>query len=515
MPNLGNRVIFNFIYGALRFICSVPLLFIITPLMIHTLGIECYGVWSLLSVIAVYTQFCEFGMTKALTKHVADFSAQGNTEGINQILNTALALYGLLGGTGLVLILALNKVLATVLFKFPPELMKEGAFVLNIIAVVFFLNVLAGFFGSILGGLQRLDISNKLLIIYQLADAALTAFVLISGYGLRGLALSKLMSAILLFSCNLWAITRVVHHFHFNLHLFERTMVKGLVLYGLNVQIGSVVAILADAGVKLLIRHMVSVAAVSALEIASRLLNQIRGVFLAGLASILPAAASLNYAQDKERLRMLHHRATRYLVLGLVPIGAIVSVLASPFIRLWLGPELDVVVSTLRLLIWSSIISIIGVPAYEILSGTDQIRVATRISVFTGLLTCTSAAGAGILWGFHGIVSGLAISLVVSSILTLHFCNRLIGVRFRDLLSSMPWKALPGAVLVAILLWSAQNGRTFEGFSGWLLLFVFSITGAMLYVTIVYLSKTFDELDKKLISILINTRLVKTQTGNI
>src|SRR5437868_8623633 len=100
---IARNIFFNFAgYGL-----NIAVAFFITPLTVHRLGQEAYGIWALIQQLMAYTTLCEFGLRIAVTRKVAQSAALGDHENINKALSTASLMLLLpaalvLAGTGLI-----------------------------------------------------------------------------------------------------------------------------------------------------------------------------------------------------------------------------------------------------------------------------------------------------------------------------------------------------------------------------------------------------------------------------
>src|SRR5262249_34765549 len=83
--------------------------FVLMPFLVHRLREETYGLWILIASLTSYFNLFDLGVCNAVGWNIAYHRGKGDREGVNAILNTALAI---LAGVGGVVLLATFAVLA-------------------------------------------------------------------------------------------------------------------------------------------------------------------------------------------------------------------------------------------------------------------------------------------------------------------------------------------------------------------------------------------------------------------
>jgi len=66
---------------------------ILTPVMIHYLGRNVFGVWSLAGPVTLYAPLILLGVSGAITRFVAAYMAQDDHDSMNATVNTARAYF--------------------------------------------------------------------------------------------------------------------------------------------------------------------------------------------------------------------------------------------------------------------------------------------------------------------------------------------------------------------------------------------------------------------------------------
>ncbi len=119
----------------LRVGLAVPVYLILTPLVIHKLGVEMFAVWSFTTVIIGFMSLTEFGFKNSLIY----FSANKLQDrlAVNTHFNVALIIYAVMAIIVLISVLLTKEMLVTSVFKVATNLRPSAEFVLWITAVSF------------------------------------------------------------------------------------------------------------------------------------------------------------------------------------------------------------------------------------------------------------------------------------------------------------------------------------------------------------------------------------------
>ncbi len=90
---LGTKIIRNVVAGGLRYLFVAPIPFIMTPLILGKIGVRGYGTWAVFLAINGLTSLADLGLVGTLSKFVAEYHAQRDTDALRRVLNSGLALF--------------------------------------------------------------------------------------------------------------------------------------------------------------------------------------------------------------------------------------------------------------------------------------------------------------------------------------------------------------------------------------------------------------------------------------
>ncbi len=188
---LGQQIIRNIMFGGLRYVFVVPIPFVMTPLILHKIGVAGYGTWAVFLAINGLTSLADLGLVGTLSKFVAEYHARRDFLALARLLNSGLGLFLLLDIVVSVTLWLAAPQLANNLFRGNTLPAAELIVLLRWFLVVIAANILTQLFASVTTGLQRLDLTNVIAAANLLLSAFLGALLLLKGWGLRGLLQSS------------------------------------------------------------------------------------------------------------------------------------------------------------------------------------------------------------------------------------------------------------------------------------------------------------------------------------
>ncbi len=337
---LGRQIARNSALGLVGRFTSVLGWTLIAPWMLHVLGSERFGLWSLFSIFSSLALTFDLGLQGALTKYVAEHRAGDGRGPTRALLGMGLALYvtlGLLlfGGAALLRGPLLD------FFRIAPELRSEAGGALLLAAAATLTLNLSQYGGAVLGGLQRLDRWSQISMAGTFVQIAVSALALRLGGGVTHLlAVSATVNLVAAGVSAAWA------------HRLDPTLTpvftgwtaplwRGLGGFSLAMQVIGVGLLLQFQLDKVLFGRWVGLTAVAEYELAYRVAFGAWALPALLLPPLLPAAAHLHAAGDRDGVVALLRRATRYVLALALPLAAGLVALSPNLLAAWLGPGHD------------------------------------------------------------------------------------------------------------------------------------------------------------------------------
>jgi O-antigen/teichoic acid export membrane protein len=306
------------------------------PQIVHSLGVERFGVLSLAWVALWYFGLVDLGLGRATTKFVAAALSRNETQQIPPIAWTSLTTQCLLGILGALLTIVVTPFLVGNVFNISGDLVDESILMFYILAIALPLVVCTGTLRGILEGSQRFDLVNCVKIPTNSMVFLLPAVATALGLGLPGVGLSLLVTIIL----------TAAPYYLLCLRLFpaigtavkpSRELVIPLIRFGGWVTLSTMLVPVLIYSDRLIISTVISVAALAyytaAYEVAARLLV----IPLSVGSALFPAFSAV--AQERDGVERLYARSTKHLLLMMGPITIVAVLFAGEFLRIWLGED--------------------------------------------------------------------------------------------------------------------------------------------------------------------------------
>ena len=404
-----NRIFRNSLINILQVAVVTPVFFLLIPYTISKIGKDGYGLFALVGVMASYQVFVEMGFANTLVRFVAQSMASNRPGLVSEYLSTTLTFF--LAVT--VIFYLVIHLLAPVIADLIPGIREDRRLVtelLRIAAISALINVVSGLFKSVLDGIQRMDISNLIVMVQVILSAIGTVVMLELGFGIRGLFLNALFFSVVSLVANILVSRKMVKY---RLRLsFSRQRFREMFSYSVHLQLSSLLFFWIDPVNKILITWFLPISYVGYYDIAVKISGRITSLIRSGLASIFPAATEKHEQSGSEGIDMLRIKSLKYLY-PLVSILYVIGFVITPaFVILWLGKDLQVTVWAILIMLIGSFFSILATPAYILLMGAGFSKDNLKVQVQTSIANIAGIAVFAGLFGFYGFCIGYAVSMI-------------------------------------------------------------------------------------------------------
>ncbi len=305
------------------------------PLLIRSIGAERFGILSLAWVLIGYLSLFDLGLSRALTKLVAEKLGQGRHEDIPELIWTAV---WMMLALGIIVAIASGLCLPFVVRKFlniPDNLEQETlkAFYLLILTLPMVIPSIG--LRGVLDAFERFDLSNAVRIplgIYTfLSPLAVIPFSQ-SLFPIVGvLVIGRLASCV----AHLIFCFRIVPEMTRNIAL-NRNMIAPLFRFGSWMTVSNIVQPLMVYSDRFLIGSLVSMSAVAYYATPNEVITKL-WLFPIALTGVFFPAFSSTFVQNREHTVLLFDKGLKYIFAAVYPACLIIIVFAKEGLLLWLG----------------------------------------------------------------------------------------------------------------------------------------------------------------------------------
>jgi O-antigen/teichoic acid export membrane protein len=412
---LSAKIMRSVLSGGLRSFLVAPVPFFLTPLILRKIGAQGYGTWAVFLAINGMTSLADLGLVGTLSKFVAEHYARRDDTALNRLLNTGLAVFGLLSLVLVGLLWAGSSLVVRLLFRGSSMNGPELVIFFHYFLVIIALNISTLLFSSVTTGMQRLDLTNFMSAFSVLCAAAVSAVLLLGGWGLRGLVYGQTCAGVLTLLGYLILVRRLLPGVRWNPLHVDVSEAKHIFSFSLRLYFTQAAVAVHNNIEKILLASLVSVPAAGWYDIANDLALKIRGAIGVVLSPIMPAASELGALKDDRRLAELYYRAHKYLAFVGVPVVCYVGLVSARFVQLWIGPNFKMIALPLAVLVFVNFFNLTSGPGFLIFAGNGNLAAGMRSAVVGLVLNAGLSLILIYRYGFSGAVMGTSVSLIFAT----------------------------------------------------------------------------------------------------
>lgn len=490
---LFRRAFWNTVSNYIGKIVTLGVGFVLTPLLLHGLGAETYGLWVLAGSVVAYGGLLDLGIASALTKYIAEFRAKGQVQDARDLVATALSLYLMLA----VVVIGLGAALAfffPFIFNVSPEQRTEAVWLVFVASIGVGLAIPCATPTAILRGLHRFDIINALNVVGTMLSFFATLAILFLGGSVVAIVAANIALTLVMQIPVLWVIHRLAPDLQFHRLGLRRALVRRVASFSSSLFLLNVAGRLQAKTDEIVIGVFLPVAQVTPYAISHRL-SDVAKIFTDQFTKVLlPLASELHAENDRGRLRALYVISTRVTIASFMPFGCILAILAAPLLSVWVGETYAPYAPLVVILTLAGLVDMSQWSASHVLQGMARHQPLAYMSIGSGIANLILSAILIQPFGLVGVALGTLIPTTVESFgLVMPYAMRVVGVSKRQALteiflpSGLP--ALPTASLLYLLREMFQP-------DGWIVLGALGLVGIGVYVS-VYLVVGASELERR------------------
>jgi O-antigen/teichoic acid export membrane protein len=354
----ARQILLNTITSYFREGVDTLVFLVITPFLIHRLGREAFGLWSLLWAYLSLLALIDMGFGTSVVKTVADARGRNDVDRLGRVICTLFWWYvGL--GVAMLLLVGLSIPVFNTVFAIAPEHRRTVQVVLAILGLRSALCMPLGMFRGVLLGQQRATVVNVHKILGSLGYFVAVLLLVRRWPDLRVLALLNLGLGVGPFLAMFLHARRSVPGMSLSPRRFDRSILKdasSFSVYFMLIQVSSVIATRVDS---LIIKAFMPLEMVGVYAIAMRLSEKAAQFCTLLFKALTPVVAELTGAGEQQNLRAVWLKGAKLSTAFAMPLLVGLFVLAEPLINAWTGPEFREAVPALRWLLAAALTGVI------------------------------------------------------------------------------------------------------------------------------------------------------------
>lgn len=330
--SLRRNTAWNLAGNGLPFLLGV----ITIPYLIKHIGVESFGILTLIWGLIGYFSLFDFGLGRALTQQVAARLVSDDRANIPHLVNSGVlftAATGLLGG---LLLLILAQPLATVWLKVSPALQSETMQCFLISALGIPLTTIATGLRGVLEAYEDFKVVNFIRIGLGAASFGLPALcVMFIGPSLVWVVISLVVTRLLVLLAYFMLVTQKLAQQWWKSRSSTGD-IKNLLSFGAWMTVTNIIGPLMVTADRFVISATLGAAAVAYYTVPFEALIRVLIIPTAVSVSLFPRLAA-QFVTDIDRTRVLYYRSIKIVALILLPICLVIASGSHWGLSLWLG----------------------------------------------------------------------------------------------------------------------------------------------------------------------------------
>ena len=330
---LVRNTLLNFIGQAAPLVIA----FFAIPILIKGLGIDRFGVLTLAWMVIGYFSLFDLGISRALTKFVAERLGVGQEEAIPALVWTTIFLMLIFGVVGTLVVGLLSPWLVRRALNIPMALQIETLYAFYVLAFSIPVVIITAGIRGVLEAHQRFGLINAVHVTMGVLTFLAPLMVLVFSKSLLAmvafLAAGRLLVLLIYLSLCFYVVPAIRHGL-----AVQRSVVAPFLRFGGWITITNIVSPVMVYLDRFLVAALVSIAAVAYYVTPYSVVTSLWHVPYAIVGVLFPAFAT-SFVQDPRRTALLFNRGVKYVFLAVFPITLLIVAFARQGLDLWLGKE--------------------------------------------------------------------------------------------------------------------------------------------------------------------------------
>lgn len=304
-------------------------------------GQSLLGVWDLSWSMVSHISLLSLSVAAAVNRYVARYRSARDWQSLNEAFNSCLTLLGAGMVIGFAGALVCYVALPYVLVDADPQTLLSGQWVVLILASSAAVQILGGGFNGVITGCERFDVLNLIRGTRDFLILLGMLGLLLSGFGLVGLACVRLGGDLCGEVAKFWAAKRLCPQLRISPAFFRRSVAKEMLGFGGKAALQNIARAALYYTNSILVAFFLG-APVLAVFSRQRALVMHLMRFVKQYAQVfIPRSSSMDAQNDSEGLRRMTIEASKYGLYVTLPLSLAFIVLGGPLLNVWMGEEYE------------------------------------------------------------------------------------------------------------------------------------------------------------------------------
>jgi O-antigen/teichoic acid export membrane protein len=307
------------------------------PVIKRTLGTDRLGIISLAWVVVGYFGFFDLGLSRAITKLVAERLGQQRAKEIPSLVWTSLFLMAGIGLVGALATFFLSPWLVYHPLRIPAELQHETLYSFYWLSLSIPVVVVTAGLRGVLEALQRFRLATAIRVPMGVFTYLSPVLILPFSHSLVPIMAILVLGRTIAGLAHLWACFAAMPALRRSCS-FHASAVGPLFRFGTWMTVSNIVGPLMVSFDRFLIGSLISVSAVAYYAVPYEVVTRL-SLIAGALVGVLFPAFSTALEADRARLIFLYECGVKYIFLALFPFTLVLIAFAPEALRFWLGND--------------------------------------------------------------------------------------------------------------------------------------------------------------------------------
>lgn len=406
MSVIKKKLLTNSFWNWIHYFITVAVTFIVSPILVNSLGSEGYGLWTIVGSLIGYYGLMDVGIRNALVRFVAKYKGEDNINKLNEFVNACFAIFSC-AALVVFILTALTTYMLPLMFDFNTDLLSDARLTVLFLGIGFALQFPLNALSGILVGIQRYDITSKIWIVVCIVQNILYVIVLKNGMGIVAIAILNSVSGLFAYTAMACFGWKLVPGLKITLKIPLRSTIRELFSYSSYVFIIGIAGRIFNYTSPIVIGRLLGMTSVAYYAIPVSLLSYANSIVLNFCRVLQPYASNSEASGKKQEISETALWSVRISLIIYAPVFILVCLFGTDFIGIWIGKSFsEGAAGVLPVLALAYVFAIAEMPLENILMGMGAVRVISFIligeaviSLILMLILIRSMGIVGAAWG--------------------------------------------------------------------------------------------------------------------
>lgn len=433
---MRKTLVINSFSGTVQVLITVVLVLFTIPIFVHQLGTELFGVYSLLLLIGNLSSLANLGINASLIKFISE---QGkSTESDYDIIVSLIILSTIIICLS-TLALFFEKFIMTNVLAIKSEFINNETIGLYNYLILSNIIMFIGQIGTaILDALQKIYLTNLFQLIYSFLYWGLMLLALTLFSSLQYIGLSIILTSLIWFLLVFFSVKRFWRKLQFKgiKTNFYRVFKKNIG-YGIKVYTSSILNFLFEPLSKILLSNFVGIKEVGLFDIVLRIKTQAWNILSKLLYPIIP---HISKERIFSKIKYFITDLEQKIVFIILPLIILIVFGAYPFVKLWIGRDIELISVGIILLVPAHIAGLLLFPNYQFLMLKGYPGKTIILQAINSIVNVVCFFVLLPNYGYYAIILANFIAILSSTIVNMYYQKKYLGsFIFKNLQDLFKW----------------------------------------------------------------------------